>query len=386
MGNKTLGSRKKLTIIGSPLLPRTFVDTAHLSILNAPVTSDGEIKSITLRLGGEPPGEGVWECRVYERTASRAFRLLKKARFIINTSSFMEQTSLLSSPLHMSRGQYVGIFNPAGRLSLTYTRGTFTESGGMSSDLWYVERPPPADIHSELTGMLIWNGRVGWYATMEQDHPPPLVKVHPCTLAADMKTLLEGDGGTDTFDITFLIGPNGVPVKAHRGILASRCRYFRAMLSGGFVEGERREIALDDADVDPFRLLLEWIYTGRLPESLSAQEIADLLELSSRYCVDALVTLCESRLKDCVNVETVCSLHAMACDTGAEQLQRYCSFYAAKMHGQLIDTVCDENREAMQALAIACGLRDLRDKCECRGQGARRKLSVPPPRVRAPSA
>lgn len=64
-------------------------------------------------------------------------------------------------------------------------------------------------------------------------------------------------------DVTFIVG--GVRFPAHRVILASRCTFFRVLLFGDMREAHSdAEIPLLDATPDSFRVLLEYIYSGKV--------------------------------------------------------------------------------------------------------------------------
>ena len=124
-------------VIGSPTLPASLVDTAHLSILNYPADEDGMVTSITLRLGGHAPGNGDdWEVRIYEKTATRAFILKGKQSIAVATRKTTEQSLQVYPPLPIERGQYIGLVNKSGRLSLTYTRG-WSMQRGVLGDLFF---------------------------------------------------------------------------------------------------------------------------------------------------------------------------------------------------------------------------------------------------------
>lgn len=91
-------------------------------------------------------------------------------------------------------------------------------------------------------------------------------------------------------DVTFEI--EGKEIKAHRGILASRSKYFEAMFSGNFSESNQATIPIADVDAEIFQKMLEYIYSGNLPEN--ALEIAHkLLPLGDKYELDDLVNDCE---------------------------------------------------------------------------------------------
>ena len=82
-------------------------------------------------IGGRAPGDGSdWEVRVYEKTNTRSFILKSKQSIHVSTKKTSEQTIRVHPPLNIRRGQYIGLVNKSGRLSLTYTRGWSTQRGG----------------------------------------------------------------------------------------------------------------------------------------------------------------------------------------------------------------------------------------------------------------
>ncbi|KAL7302103.1 hypothetical protein TKK_0005331 [Trichogramma kaykai] len=95
-------------------------------------------------------------------------------------------------------------------------------------------------------------------------------------------------GEVDT-DVTIDVG--GRHIKAHKCILSSRCQYFAAMLSGGWVENAGNIISLQGYTYDVVHFALCHIYCGEIciPETLSIVELATLADL-----------LCLEGLKECI--------------------------------------------------------------------------------------
>ena len=54
---------------------------------------------------------------------------------------------------------------------------------------------------------------------------------------------------------------------AHRAILAARAPFFRALLGGKFAESAQRTITIEGVSPETFRLVLRYLYTGRIPSS-----------------------------------------------------------------------------------------------------------------------
>ena len=94
------------------------------------------VTQVALRLGGYAPGNGNdWEIRIYEKTETRSFILKRKQSIHVSTRKTAVQTIKVHPPLLIQRGQYIGLVNKSGRLSLTYTRGWSMQRGNMG-DLW----------------------------------------------------------------------------------------------------------------------------------------------------------------------------------------------------------------------------------------------------------
>ncbi|KAL6707370.1 hypothetical protein ACN47E_004149 [Coniothyrium glycines] len=64
---------------------------------------------------------------------------------------------------------------------------------------------------------------------------------------------------------TLLVGPKNTPFHIHTSLLTSQSSYFRAALTGPFLESSSNTITLDDVDVSHFQLLVSWLYTSVLP-------------------------------------------------------------------------------------------------------------------------
>jgi hypothetical protein len=56
-------------------------------------------------------------------------------------------------------------------------------------------------------------------------------------------------------DVTFLVGPDQIPIKAHKMVLAVNSKVFHAMFYGEFVEKDKDKISIDDITPDIFQQL-----------------------------------------------------------------------------------------------------------------------------------
>uniref|UniRef100_T1IHV1 BTB/POZ domain-containing protein 9 n=1 Tax=Strigamia maritima TaxID=126957 RepID=T1IHV1_STRMM len=112
-------------------------------------------------------------------------------------------------------------------------------------------------------------------------------------------------------DVVLIV--DGHRLHSHKVILAARSEYFRALLFGGLRESKQSEIELKDAALEPFRILLKYIYTGHLVlVNLKEEVILEILGLTHQYGFEELQVAISDYLKAIVNVRNVCLIYDMA--------------------------------------------------------------------------
>lgn len=72
-------------------------------------------------------------------------------------------------------------------------------------------------------------------------------------------------------DVTLVIDGRKFPV--HKVILAARSQYFEALLFGDLMESSQTEIELKEVKVEPFKKLLQFIYTGCLSLAILNEKV-----------------------------------------------------------------------------------------------------------------
>eukprot|EP01122_Echinamoeba_exundans_P002318 TRINITY_DN12265_c0_g1_i1.p1 TRINITY_DN12265_c0_g1~~TRINITY_DN12265_c0_g1_i1.p1 ORF type:complete len:578 (-),score=103.86 TRINITY_DN12265_c0_g1_i1:72-1805(-) len=65
-------------------------------------------------------------------------------------------------------------------------------------------------------------------------------------------------------DITFYVGPEKTPIKAHKAILVARSEYFRNMFCNSLIESKSGIVEKPNIDAETFRDILYYMYTGRV--------------------------------------------------------------------------------------------------------------------------
>ena len=131
--------------------------------------------------------------------------------------------------------------------------------------------------------------------------------------------------------------------RAHRCVLAFHSPVFREELFGQMKEKAENLIRINDMEPAIFEALLHFIYTNRLPDSCSDSRnlaIMHLLVAEHRYGVERLRLLCESKLSEAIDVETVATTLSLAEQHNCSQLRRACIGFMASpnMLGPIMET------------------------------------------------
>jgi len=187
------------------------------------------------------------------------------------------------------------------------------------------------------------------------------VVVPPPNLHQDFGEMLKDGEGAD---VTFTV--DGQSFRAHRCVLAYRSPVFRAELFGSMKEKATSCIRIDDMEPSIFEALLHFIYTDRLPDSCNDGRNAamqHLLVAADRYGVERLRLMCESKLSEAIDVETVATTLALAEQHNCSQLQRACIGFMASpnMLGPIMET------DGFNHLVASCPLvlKEVLDKVSC---------------------
>ncbi|XP_017136478.1 BTB/POZ domain-containing protein 9-like [Drosophila miranda] len=123
-------------------------------------------------------------------------------------------------------------------------------------------------------------------------------------------------------DVEFLVEGQRLP--GHRQVLASRSEYFRALLCGSMVESRQRTVRLK-VPLEPFKVILEYLHTGKLPlSSLDVDMLIDVLDLAHFYCLVSVETLITGYLQQKMSVSHVCAILDAAKHCNREQSIEEC--------------------------------------------------------------
>lgn len=148
---------------------------------------------------------------------------------------------------------------------------------------------------------------------------PDLIKVPQPMLGTDLAVLLQMGNGTD---IKFIADDE--EFNAHKIILEARSPVFRALLNSPMREGSEGVVCIHNVKAPIFQALLHFVYTDSLPdlgqenESMDAAFAQHLLEAADRYELVRLRRICERKLCQTVDVDTVATTLTLAEQNHAE--------------------------------------------------------------------
>ncbi|KAA3478287.1 BTB/POZ and MATH domain-containing protein 3-like isoform X1 [Gossypium australe] len=181
---------------------------------------------------------------------------------------------------------------------------------------------------------LIMNCTVGVVRTRLEGPKLSSIPVPPSDMGQNIRALLESEVGCD---IMFQVGDE--TFKAHKLILAARSPVFKAQFFGLVGNPNLDKIVVKDFEPSIFKAMLLFIYTDKLPD---VQEIVDstsmctstnmvqhLLAAADLYNLDRLKVLCEAKLCEELNADTVATTLALAEQHHCAQLKAICLKFAA---------------------------------------------------------
>ena len=141
-------------------------------------------------------------------------------------------------------------------------------------------------------------------------HDTLTIPAPPSNLQEDFARMLKDEEGAD---VTFIVGNKSF--RAHRHVLAARSPAFRAELLDPTKEDPTKPVKVDDMDPVIFEALLYFMYTDTLPHGCDLEKNATLQHLfvvGVRYGLDRLATMCEGKLCQNINEQTVAAALTLA--------------------------------------------------------------------------
>ncbi|XP_021014745.1 TD and POZ domain-containing protein 4-like [Mus caroli] len=131
-------------------------------------------------------------------------------------------------------------------------------------------------------------------------NPRPAIKVPRCTLEDNVGELWENSLFTEVAGHEF---------RAHKVILAARSPVFRAMFEHEMEERLTNRVEIPDLDPQVFKVMMGFIYTGKVLHLHSHSMACDLLAAADRYGLEGLMVMCEDAL--CRNLSVENAAHTL---------------------------------------------------------------------------
>ncbi|CAL5029904.1 unnamed protein product [Urochloa decumbens] len=155
------------------------------------------------------------------------------------------------------------------------------------------------------------------------------VTVPQSKLHQDLTHMLKN--GEDA-DVTFSVGGQQFP--AHKCMLAARSMVFKAEFFSAMKEKDAHYIKNDDMEPTIFEALLHFVYTDSLPDVCYAADSSNvamqhLLVAADRYGLDRLRLMCEAKLCQDIDVQTVATTIVLAEQHHCTQLKDACLGFIA---------------------------------------------------------
>ncbi|XP_071127106.1 BTB/POZ domain-containing protein 6-like [Mytilus edulis] len=118
-------------------------------------------------------------------------------------------------------------------------------------------------------------------------------------------------------DVTFHVGSDRSPIKAHKYMLASASPVFYSMFEGPL--SEKGDVDIADIIPEYFSMMLQYIYTEKIV--IDAKNITGLLYGSEKYMLQTLKDKCNEFLTSSVDEEHACVVFQTAHDFHIKDLE-----------------------------------------------------------------
>ncbi|XP_063410022.1 BTB/POZ domain-containing protein 3-like [Mytilus trossulus] len=117
-------------------------------------------------------------------------------------------------------------------------------------------------------------------------------------------------------DVTFLVGEDCKPIKAHRYMLCSRSQVFHTMFQGSMPD----DINVPDLDENTFDLVLKYIYSDEI--EITWENLSDVLYAADKYMLSRVKQKCSDLLKTTAHSSDAVVALSIAAQFHLEGLQR----------------------------------------------------------------
>ncbi|XP_074028016.1 uncharacterized protein isoform X1 [Leptinotarsa decemlineata] len=234
------------------------------------------------------------------------------------------------------------------RMSRSIPESSWVESPFlMSHSMGYRTAPHPLEAENSGTN-----------SDSDVSLPPEVSQPKKCVrkLGTDLLRMFLEEIGPDV-----VVEVEGRKLKAHKCILASRCQYFAALLSGNWLEKSGNIISMQGFSYESIYFALCHIYSGaaHVPDSISLVELASLADMLG---LEGLKEVVEHALKQrhCHNFHKPCA----GCCTGVlEVLPLSAAYGLDDLYQRCLQWITQHFVRVWPSRAFASLPRELREKC-----------------------
>jgi len=143
--------------------------------------------------------------------------------------------------------------------------------------------------------------------------------------------------------VDFTLHCQGLSIPCHRIVLGARSDFFRGLLCTELEEASRDSFVVQDLDVDTLRLMLDYLYLGKIRdnvEALGAEQVQLLMNAADYYVVPGLKRLCEQWLVETLNTTNMVDRLILGDTFNAEKL-RYTAKEMLLANSKKLDSIPD---------------------------------------------
>ncbi|XP_065209052.1 RCC1 and BTB domain-containing protein 1-like [Planococcus citri] len=101
----------------------------------------------------------------------------------------------------------------------------------------------------------------------------------------------------------------GKTIPVHKSILAVRCDHFAEVFQKDWPAENPSVLQIEEGDFKVYQAFLKYVYTDEIDDTLSFNEIIELLNLSNKYGMESLAERCVSLIQTGITIGNVVSLY-----------------------------------------------------------------------------
>jgi len=160
----------------------------------------------------------------------------------------------------------------------------------------------------------------------------PSTKICPEKMSSDFNFLLESGQFSDV-----TIKCEGTRLSCHKVILGARSPVFNAMFIHNMTENQKKEIDIEDLDIETVKDMLKYMYAGKI-DNLNTRS-PRLLEAADKYQLSELKEICEEVLCLALDVDTCLECLVLADLHNAEELKEAAVKFVVEHSTEFVDQV-----------------------------------------------